>query len=152
MVATKTLVENRKAKRDYEILETYEAGIVLKGSEVKSARQGRISIKDAYADVKNGELYLIDMHIAPYKQAGRFGHDPERPRKLLLHKYEIKRLIGKVKEKGLTLIPLRVYLKGHLIKVELALAKGKKLYEKREAIKRRIIEKEIQRALKYEKR
>ncbi len=152
MVATKTLVENRKARRDYEILETYEAGIALKGSEVKSARLGKISIKDAYAEVRDGELYLVDMHIAPYPQAGRFGHHPERPRKLLLHKYEIKRLIGKVKEKGLTLIPLRVYLKGHLIKVELALVRGKKQYEKREAIKKRIIEKEIARALKYDKR
>ncbi|HDM89687.1 MAG TPA: SsrA-binding protein SmpB [candidate division WOR-3 bacterium] len=148
----RVVVENRKARHDYEILETYEAGIVLKGSEVKSIREGRVSLVDSYATVENGEVILHNLHIAPYESASHFGHDPKRPRKLLLNKYEIKRLIGKVKEKGLTLIPLKIYFKKHLVKVELALVRGKRKYEKREAIKRRMIEEEIQRALKREKR
>ncbi len=147
----RVVAENRKARRDYEILETFEAGIALKGSEVKSVRLGRVSLVDSYATIENGEVILHNLHIAPYEQASVFGHDPKRPRKLLLHKREIKRLIGKVKEKGLTLIPLKVYFKKHLVKVELALVKGKRKYEKREAIKRRIIEEEIRRALKREK-
>ncbi len=146
--ATRTLVENRKARFDYEILETFEAGIELKGSEVKSIRQGKVSIKGAYADIQDGEVYLIGMHIAPYDPSGNFGHDPLRPKKLLLHKREIKRLIGKVKERGLTLVPLRVYLKGHLVKVELALVRGKRKYDKREEIKRRELEREAKAALK----
>ncbi len=144
----KTLVENRKARFDYEILETFEAGIELKGSEVKSIRQGKVSIKGAYADIQDGEVYLIGMHIAPYDPSGSFGHDPLRPKKLLLHKREIKRLIGKVKERGLTLVPIRVYLKGHLVKVELALVRGKRKYDKREEIKRRELEREAKAALK----
>ncbi len=144
----KKIAENRKARFDYEILETFEAGIELKGSEVKSIRQGKVSLKGAYADVKDGEVYLLGMNIAPYDPSGKFGHDPLRPRKLLLHKWEIKRLIGKVKEKGLTLIPLKVYLKGHLVKVELALVRGKRKYDKRETIKRRELEREAKAALK----
>jgi SsrA-binding protein len=146
------VVENRRARHDYEILETYEAGIVLVGSEVKSVREGKVSIQEAYADVEGGEVWLHEMHISPYDKAGPFGHDPKRPRKLLLTKREIKRLIGKVREKGLTLIPLRVFFKGPWVKIELALARGKRKYEKREAIKRRIIEEEIKRAMKRDKR
>lgn len=148
----RTVVENRKARHDYVILETYEAGIVLVGSEVKSIREGRVSIKEAYADVEDEEVWLHGMHISPYEKSRPFGHDPKRPRKLLLTKREIKRLIGKVKERGLTLVPLKVFFKGPWVKVEIALVKGKKKYEKREAIKRRIIEEEIKRAMKREKR
>ncbi len=140
---------NRKAKRDYEILETYEAGIELKGSEVKSLREGKGSIKDAFARVENGEVWLYNFHISPYRQASVFVPDPERPKKLLLHKREIKRLAGKVSEKGLTLIPLKVYFNERgWAKVELALARGRKLYDKREAIKRRMLEREAERAMK----
>ncbi len=147
-MAVRNIVVNRRARHDYEILETFEAGIVLEGSEVKSIKQGRVSIQDAYADVENGEVFLHHMHVTPYSHAGAFVPDPERPRKLLLHKHEIKRLIGKVRERGLTLIPLRVYEKRGLIKVELALVRGKRKYEKRETIKRREIEREIQKYLK----
>lgn len=146
----KVIVENRKAYHDYEILDTYEAGIVLKGSEVKSIKQGRVSIKEAYAEVRNGEIYIVGMHVTPYEKDKISHLDPVRPRKLLLHKYEIKRLIGKTQEKGLTLIPLKIYLKNNLIKVLLGLARGKKKYEKREEIKKRILEREIRRALKKE--
>lgn len=145
------IVENRRAFHDYEVLETFEAGIVLVGSEVKSIREGRISIQEAYADIEDEEVWVYGMHIAPYIKAGHFNPDPDRPRKLLLRKREIKRLIGKVKERGLTLIPLRVYFKGPWVKVELALVRGKKKYEKREAIKRRMIEEEIRRAMKRER-
>ncbi len=149
----KVVVFNRRARHDYEILETIEAGIVLTGSEVKSIREGKVSINEAYAGVEDGEIFIYDMHIAPYtKSSSAFGHDPKRPRKLLLTRREINRLIGKVKEKGLTLIPLKVYFKGALVKIELALVKGKRKYEKREAIKRRLIEREISRALKKEKK
>jgi len=148
----RTVVENRRVRYDYEILETYEAGIVLVGSEVKSVREGKVSIKEAYADVERGEVWLHGMHISPYEKSGPFGHDPKRSRKLLLTKREIKRLIGKVKERGLTLVPLKVFFKGPWVKVEIALVRGKRKYEKREAIKRRIIEEEIKRAMKKEKR
>jgi SsrA-binding protein len=144
------IVKNQKAYHDYEILETYEAGIVLKGSEVKSIKEGKVSLKEAYADVKDGEVYLLNMHVTPYEKDKVSKLNPTRPRKLLLHKYEIKRLIGKVKEKGLALVPLMVVEKRNLIKVVLGLGKGKKLYEKREEIKKRIIEREIQRAMKKE--
>ncbi len=145
----KVVAVNRKAKHDYEILETYEAGIELKGSEVKSLREGKCSIRDAFARVENGEVWLYNFHIPPYKQSTVFTPDPERPKKLLLHKWEIKRLAGRVAEKGLTLIPLKVYFNDRgWAKVELALARGKKLYDKRETIKRRIMEKEAARAIK----
>ena len=148
----RVIVENRRAYHDYEIIETYEAGIVLVGSEVKSIREGRVSIQEAYADVEDGEVFIYGMHIAPYSKAGHYSPDPERPRKLLLKKREIKRLIGKVKERGLTLIPLKVYFKGPWVKIELALVRGKRKYEKREALKRRMIEEEIKRAMKRERR
>ena len=145
----KVVAVNRKARHDYEILETYEAGIELKGSEVKSLREGKCSIRDAFARVENGEVWLYNFHIPPYKQSTVFTPDPERPKKLLLHKWEIKRLAGRVAEKGLTLIPLKVYFNDRgWAKVELALARGKKLYDKRETIKRRIMEKEAARAIK----
>jgi SsrA-binding protein len=140
------IATNRQAGFRYELLERYEAGIQLQGSEVKSMRQGGVQLKDAYAEVQDGEVWLQRMYIAPYKPA-RENHDPERPRKLLLHKREIERLIGKTAEKGLTLVPTRLYFKGRNAKVELALAKGKEQKDKRRAIKERETRREIDRAL-----
>ena len=137
---------NRQASYRFQLLEKLEAGIVLQGSEVKSMRQGGVQMKDAYAEVRDGELWLRNMHIAPYGPA-RENHDPERPRKLLLHRREIERLMGKTAERGLTLVPTRVYFNGSRAKVELALAKGKDMYDKRRAIKERDTKREIQRAL-----
>ncbi len=142
------IVKNQKAYHDYEILETYEAGIVLKGSEVKSVKEGKVSLKESYADIRHDGAYILNMHITPYEKDKISKLNPTRPRKLLLHKYEIKRLIGKIKERGLTLIPLMIIEKRNLIKVVLGLGKGKKLYEKREEIKKRMVEREIQRAMK----
>ena len=139
----KVIATNKKAFHDYFILETFEAGIVLKGTEVKSVKQGRINLKDSYAKIKNGEIFLFNTHISPYKHGNVFNHDPRRTRKLLLNRKEIDRITGKVNEKGLTLVPLKVYLKKGLVKVELGLCKGKKLYDKREEIKRRDMEREI---------
>jgi len=133
----KIVAENRKARFDYFIEETLEAGLVLQGTEVKSLRMGRANLKDAYARISNGEVYVHQMHIGPYPFAYYDNHDPRRPRKLLLHKREIKRLVGKIIEKGQTLVPLRVYFKKGKVKILLALAKGKRKYDKREAIKRR---------------
>ncbi len=145
----KILAENKKAGFNYEILERLEAGISLLGSEVKSAREGRISLKESFAEIKNGEVILLNCHISPYEAANRFNHEPLRPRKLLLHKQQIKRLTGKIKEKGLTLVPTKVYLneKGK-IKVEIALARGKRAYEKKETIKARDVEREIRAEIK----
>ncbi len=142
------LATNRKARHEYEVLETYEAGIALLGTEVKSLRAGRVNLQDSYAAVEGGEVYLVSCHISPYPGASFFNHDPLRRRKLLLHKAEIRRLIGKVQEKGLTLIPLCFYLKGEKVKVELALARGKKLYDRREDLKERAIRREMEQALK----
>ncbi len=145
----KILATNRKAYHDYEIIDTFEAGIVLTGSEVKSAKRGSINLKDSYCRIKGGEIFLVNAYIAPYKPATYNNHDPERERKLLMHKKEIIKLHSKVKERGLTLIPLKVYInKRGLIKVEIALAKGKKNYEKKQKIKERIILKETERYLK----
>lgn len=145
----KDLVTNRKARHDYHIIETYEAGIVLVGTEVKSLRAGKGNLKDSFAMVENGELYLYNMHISPYEKGNIYNKDPLRQRKLLMHKREIARLSGQIKEKGMTLIPLRLYLNERgLVKVELALAKGKALYDKREDIKRRTAEREMERAFK----
>ena len=138
-------ISNRKARHDYQILDVYEAGMVLKGSEVKSLRQGRANLQDSYAALKRGEMWLYNMHISPFEQANRFNHDPERERKLLLNKSELRKLIGKTTEKGLTLIPLKVYFKKGIAKVELALAKGKKDYDRREDIKKRDVEREMRR-------
>jgi len=142
----KLLAQNKKASHEYEILETIEAGISLLGSEVKSCRMGRVNLKDSYARIKNGEIYLVDAHISPYPYSNRFNHDPLRERKLLLHKREIKRLYGKIREKGLSFVPLKMYLneKGK-IKLEMALVKGKKLYDRREEIRKRDLEREMKR-------
>jgi SsrA-binding protein len=144
----KVLATNRKARHDYHIEETFEAGIALQGTEVKSLRDGRANLKEAYAEVQGGEVFLVGCHISPYEAGNRFNHDPLRKRKLLLHRQEIRGLIGKVQQKGLTLVPLAFTLKGRRVKVELALARGKKLYDKREDIKRRTTEREIAQALK----
>jgi SsrA-binding protein len=148
---SKTLAQNRKARHDYHIVETFEAGISLLGSEVKSIRQGHVSIKEGYVDLVEGEAVIRGMHVSPYDPAGPLKHDPLRPRKLLLHGYEIRRLIGKIKEKGFTLVPLRIYLSKNRIKVEIALARGKRQYEKREDIKRRLVEEELRRAKRIER-
>ncbi len=142
------VAQNRRAKRDYWIEETYEAGLALLGTEVKALREGRVSLEDGYAEIRNGEVFLVNVHISPYAYGNQFNHDPLRPRKLLLHKREIKRLLGKVKERGFTLIPLSLYFVRGKAKVELALARGKKLYDKREELKRRALEKELKRGYK----
>jgi SsrA-binding protein len=140
------LCSNRKARYDYHIDETYEAGIALLGSEVKSIRQGRANLRDSYAAFERGELFLHNCHVSPYEQASRFAPDPLRPRKLLMHRQEMLRLVGKVEEKGFTLIPLSLYLKGPHVKVSLALARGKKQYDRREDIKEREAQREVDRA------
>ncbi len=145
---TKALAQNRKAYHDYFIEETYEAGIVLTGTEIKSIRRGSANLRDAYARVENGEVYLHNMHISPYEQGNRFNHDPLRTRKLLLKKAEIAKLIGASREKGYALIPTKLYLKHGFCKVELGLARGKKLHDKRESMKARDANREIQRALR----
>jgi SsrA-binding protein len=147
--AVKLIAKNKKAFFNYEILETYEAGISLVGSEVKSIREGRISLKESYAEIKEGEVYLVNCHVSPYEASNRFNHEPLRERKLLLHRREIKRLTGKIKERGLTLVPTKVQIneKGK-VKVELALAKGKRVYQKREAIRERDRDREMQSELK----
>jgi SsrA-binding protein len=145
----KTIATNRKAFSDYDILEKYEAGIVLMGSEVKSIRDGKVNLKDSYALIKNEEPILLNCHISPYNFAHQFNHEPLRTRKLLLHQNEINRLMGKIKEKGLTLVPLRIYFKGKHIKVEIGLAKGRKIWGKRDVKRRKAVDKEVQKALKY---
>lgn len=146
----KIVTVNRKAHHDYHILEEIEAGMVLKGTEVKSLRQGRANLKDAYGRFgKNGELFIFQMHISPYPFAHYDNHEPERPRKLLLHKYELKRLYGKMREKGFTLVPLKVYFKQGKAKVGIALARGKRQYDKRDAIKEREVRREMDRAIKH---
>lgn len=141
----KTVSTNRKAKHEYFLLDTYEAGIVLQGSEIKSIRAGQISLAQAFVSVKDGEAWLMNAHIAPYSEASTFNHDPVRPRKLLLHASEIRKLEDKVRQKGGTIIPLRVYLKDGLAKVEIALAKGKRHFDKRQEIARRDSQREIDR-------
>jgi SsrA-binding protein len=141
---------NRRARFDYDISETLEAGLVLQGTEVKSLRDGRASLKDAYAELLNGEMFLLHAHIDQYEQGKRANHDPERPRKLLMHRREIHRLAGKAQEKGLTLIPTRMYFSKGKAKVELGLAKGKKLHDKRQDIKRRSAQRDIERAMRGE--
>jgi SsrA-binding protein len=138
---------NRQAGFRYHLLERFEAGIVLQGSEVKSLRDGSAQLKDAYAEVRDGEVWLRNMHIAPYKPASRENHDPDRPRKLLLHRREIERLVGKTAERGLTLVPTRLYFSGPRAKVELALARGKEMHDKRRSIKERETRREIERAM-----
>ncbi len=145
----KVVATNRKASYDYHIEDRYEAGLVLKGAEVKSIRAGRVSLQDGYVQPRDDELWLYDVHIGPYNPAGRhYGHKPARPRKLLLHRYEIDRLIAQVQERGYTIIPLQMYLRRGLVKVEIALAKGKRQHDKRRAIAERDTQREIERALK----
>jgi SsrA-binding protein len=143
---------NRQARFRYELLDRWETGIALQGSEVKSLREGKANLKDAYALVRDGEVWLHNAHIAPYEPAARDGHDPERPRKLLMHKREIERLIGKTHERGLTLVPTRLYFSGPRAKVELALARGKEQRDKRETIREREQSREMERALRYRNR
>jgi len=144
----KIITENRKARHNYHILETFEAGIELHGTEVKSMRAGNANLKDSFARVENGELLLYNMHISPYQHGNQFNHEPKRPRRLLMHKREIMRLLGKTREKGLSLIPLKAYFRGRWVKIELALARGKKLYDKRKDIAERNAQREIRRAMK----
>ena len=146
--AVKTVCENRKARHDYFIHETYEAGLALVGTEVKSLRLGHGNLKDSYADIKNGEIFLRNMHISPYEQGNIFNHDPLRPRKLLMHKKEILKLFGQTREKGFTLVPLKIYFKRGKAKLELALASGKHNYDKRQDLKAKADRRDMERALK----
>jgi SsrA-binding protein len=141
------LATNRKARHDYEILEKFEAGIALLGTEVKSVREGRVQLKDAYVEIVDGEAFLVGVHISPYSHGNRSNHEPERRRKLLLRRREIERIMGRTTIQGQTCIPLSVYLKGNRIKVEIALAKGKKLYDKRQAARARLLDKEAREAM-----
>lgn len=142
------LAQNKKARHDYQILETLEAGLVLTGTEIKSVRERRINLKDGFAQIHNGEAWVMNVHISEYTQGNRFNHDPLRARKLLLHKKEIQKLTGQTSEKGITIVPLKVYLKHGFAKVLLGIAKGKHDYDKRETIKKRDQEREIRRTLK----
>lgn len=145
---TKIVARNRKARHEYEILDTWEAGIVLTGPEVKSVRAGKVALGQAFGRVENGEVWLYEMHISPYDPASRWNAEPTRPRKLLLHRKEIRRLVGAVQEKGLTLVPLDLHFRRGYAKVNLALARGKKLHDKRETLKRRAMERDIERELR----
>lgn len=145
----KVVADNRQARFRYEILETYEAGIELKGTEVKSIRAGRVNLQDGYALIRNGEAWLLNAHISPYQSTSDyFNHDPRRTRRLLLHKQEIRKLTGKVEQQGLTLVPLKMYFKRGLVKITIALGKGKKLHDKRESIKERQDKRDMARAMK----
>lgn len=144
----KVIATNRKARYDYLLIELFEAGMVLQGSEIKSIRAGQISLAEAYVQIDGREAWLMDAHIAPYSQAGIYNHEPRRKRKLLLSRMEIRRLWNEVRKKGVTIIPTRVYIKHGLAKVEIAIARGKKQYDKREAIAKRDVEREIQREMR----
>ena len=146
--ARENIAENRKASHDYHLLETFEAGIALQGTEVKSIREGRVNLRDSFARVEGGEIFLFNVHISPYGNRGYVDHEPTRKRKLLLHKQEIRKLIGKTVEKGMTLVPTRMYFKNGRIKVAISLAKGKQLHDKRETIKRREADRETRAAVK----
>jgi SsrA-binding protein len=146
--AQKNIAENRKAFHDYHILETFEAGLVLMGTEVKSIREGRVNLRDSYARTEGGEVFVYNIHIQPYSHRGYADHDPLRKRKLLLHQHEILKLTGKVIEKGMTLVPVRMYFKNGRVKVALGLAKGKQAHDKRETIKRREVDRETRAAVK----
>jgi SsrA-binding protein len=146
--AQKNIAENRKAFHDYHILETFDAGMVLLGTEVKSIREGRVNLRDSFARAENGEVFVHNIHIQPYTHRGYADHDPIRRRKLLLHAHEIRKLISKVLEKGMTLVPLRMYFKNGKVKLEIGLAKGKKVHDKRETIKRRDADRETRAAIK----
>jgi SsrA-binding protein len=149
MTETKLIAQNKKARHEYQVIDTYEAGIVLQGSEVKSCRKGAVNLKDSYARIDGTEIFLVNAHISPYSNANRFNHEPLRRRKLLLHRSEIKKLYGKMRERGQSFIPLKMYFneKGK-VKVLVALAKGKKLHDRREDIRRRDVKRETERTLK----
>src|SRR5215470_3586964 len=148
----RTVASNRRARHEYEILETIEAGLVLRGTEVKALRTGQVNFKDAYATVRNDEVWLLGCHISPYSHGTDANHDPERDRKLLLRRREISRLTGKISERGLTLVPLRLYFKGGHAKVELGLARGKKLHDKRSALREREVRREMDKAARGARR
>jgi len=148
MSAIKVIAENRKARHDYFVEDKYEAGIILTGTEIKSIRAGRVNLKDSYAEIVDGEVWLNQMHISPYEQGNRFNHEPLRKRKLLLHRSEIARLHGKVQQQGMTLIPLKIYIKNGLAKIELGLCKGKKTFDKREDIAKRDAKRQMERDLR----
>ena len=141
-------IQNRKVNFDYEIIDTYETGIVLTGTEIKSIRQGKANLKDSYAIIKNGEIFLLNMHISSYEQGNRFNHEETRTRKLLMHKKEILKLRDKLEIEGYTLVPIKLYFKGSIAKILIGLAKGKKNYDKRESIKKKDIERQVARELK----
>ena len=151
-IPIKIVCENRKARHDYFIHETYEAGIELQGTEVKSLRAGKANLKDSFASVQNGEIFLENMHISPFEQGNIFNHDPMRKRKLLMHKAEILKLFGETRQKGYTLVPLKIYFKHGRAKLELALASGKHNYDKREDLKKKADKREVERALKDRQR
>lgn len=144
----KVIAENRKARHDYFVEERYEAGIILTGTEIKSIRAGRVNLKDSYAEISGGELWLTQMHISPYEQGNRFNHEPLRKRKLLLNRKEIAKLTGEVQQQGMTLIPLKIYLKQGLAKIDLGLCKGKKNYDKRDDIAKRDAKRDMERELR----
>ena len=148
MGGSKTIAKNRKAARDYHLEDSHEAGLVLTGTEIKSIRAGRANLADGYVQARDGELWLVNVHIAPYEPAGRHGHEPKRPRKLLLHRREINRLTARVQERGYTIIPTRLLLRNGRAKVEIALARGKRKYDKREQIAKRDSARDVARALK----
>jgi len=152
MAGIKVIATNRKAGRDFILEDRREAGLVLMGTEIKSIRAGRVNLSDGYVQPRGGELWLLNVHIAPYDPAGRYGHEARRPRKLLLHRREIDRLIARVHERGYTIVPVRLYLKEGRAKVEIALARGKRKYDKRQAIAKRTAERDIDRALKERSR
>jgi SsrA-binding protein len=144
----KVICTNKRARRDYAIEEAFEAGMVLLGTEVKALRQGKAQLKDSYARIKGSEIFLVDSHISPYSHGNQFNHDPDRTRKLLMHKREIRKLYGKTRERGFTLVPLRMYFKGGKAKVEIGIGKGKRSYDKREDLKRKAMEREMERTFK----
>jgi len=144
----KIVCDNRKARHEYNFLEIFEAGLELQGTEVKSLRAGKANLQDAFARVENGEIFLFNMHVSPYEMGNRFNHQPKRTRRLLMHKSEIRSIYAKVREKGLTVIPVKVYFTGSLVKVELALAQGKKLYDKRDDMIAKVAKRDIERAFK----
>jgi SsrA-binding protein len=150
--AQKIVAENRKALHDFHILETFEAGLVLQGTEVKSIREGRVNLRDSYARVEGGEIWVYNIHISPYSHRGYADHEPTRRRKLLLHKQEIRKLIGKTVERGMTLVPLRLYFKAGKAKMALSLAKGKQAHDKRDAIRKREVDRETRAAVKARSR
>jgi SsrA-binding protein len=150
--AQRIVSENRKALHDFHILETFEAGVVLQGTEVKSIREGRVNLRDSFARVEGGEIFVYNVHISPYSSRGYVDHEPTRRRKLLLHKQEIRKLIGKTVEKGMTLVPLRLYFKGGKIKLAISLARGKQAHDKRDAIRKREVDRETRAAVKQRNR